>query len=392
MLGFSQAYSEKEVNQPTVQDVKSQLPSLLSDQVELDSALEETFAQAQPQSGAPSTPSSIRQSTTPSATPRSYAVPPSSNRANATPPPASAGAGQAAPATRPIYPPAQYPPQVIQAPVVPPPPPPPLGSEKSPYAFHSFRLSYMQSDRVLALLKSVGYSTIEYSASRGESINESIFNAVTGPSKYPLVVKLLDSAKTSLMQPPMDGGRSLSGGAGLGGTYLHSSTTGAPEQRLLILYEKKFPEQLNGLLNLLRNEIDVPARQIVIEALVVEINTKKAREVGFNYNLTGKRGSTNLNTDSGGTQSFNSNEESFFSIQNKYAGNYIDSTTGLTTPYTNNIWTRTVPLGFTATLDAFISDGTANVLSNPTILVLDGRQALIRIGTQFLLMGIIIMK
>ena len=383
LLGFSQAYSEKEVNQPTVQDVKSQLPSLLSDQVELDSALEETFAQAQPQSGAPSTPSSIRQSTTPSATPRSYAVPPSSNRANATPPPASAGAGQAAPATRPIYPPAQYPPQVIQAPVVPPPPPPPLGSEKSPYAFHSFRLSYMQSDRVLALLKSVGYSTIEYSASRGESINESIFNAVTGPSKYPLVVKLLDSAKTSLMQPPMDGGRSLSGGAGLGGTYLHSSTTGAPEQRLLILYEKKFPEQLNGLLNLLRNEIDVPARQIVIEALVVEINTKKAREVGFNYNLTGKRGSTNLNTDSGGTQSFNSNEESFFSIQNKYAGNYIDSTTGLTTPYTNNIWTRTVPLGFTATLDAFISDGTANVLSNPTILVLDGRQALIRIGTQF---------
>ena len=39
-------------------------------------------------------------------------------------------------------------------------------------------------------------------------------------------------------------------------------------------------------------------------------------------------------------------------------------------------------MGFQATLDAFISDGTAEVLTNPTILVLDGRQAMIRIGTQ----------
>ena len=43
---------------------------------------------------------------------------------------------------------------------------------------------------------------------------------------------------------------------------------------------------------------------------------------------------------------------------------------------------RINPLGFKATLNAFVADGTAEVLSNPTILVLDGRQALIRIGTQ----------
>ena len=44
----------------------------------------------------------------------------------------------------------------------------PIGSEASPYAFHSYRLSYMQSDRVLGLLKALGYSTVEYSAMRGE--------------------------------------------------------------------------------------------------------------------------------------------------------------------------------------------------------------------------------
>jgi Flp pilus assembly secretin CpaC len=263
-------------------------------------------------------------------------------------------------------------------------PPPPIGAENSPYAFHAFRLSYMQSDRVLALLKSVGYSTVEYSATRGESLTENIFSALAYAAKYPIVVKMLDSSKTSLMQPALDGGRSATGMDRLGGTYLHSSTTGAPEQRLLIIYEKQYPEQLNGLLNLLRNQVDVPARQIVIEALVVEINTKKAQDLGFKYNLVDNKTVTNLDTQSGVTSQFRSDESSYFDINSRFNGNYYnDASTGLVTPFKANVWSRSVPLGFTATLDAFISDGTANVLSNPTILVLDGRQALIRIGTQF---------
>ena len=263
-------------------------------------------------------------------------------------------------------------------------PPPPIGAENSPYAFHAFRLSYMQSDRVLALLKSVGYSTVEYSETRGESLTENIFSALAYAPRYPIVVKMLDSSKTSLMQPALDGGRSMTGMDRLGGTYLHSSTTGAPEQRLLIIYEKQYPEQLNGLLNLLRNQVDVPARQIVIEALVVEINTKKAQDLGFKYNLVDKKTVTNLDTQSGVTSQFRSDDSSYFDINSRFDGNYYnDVSTGLATPFKANIWSRSVPLGFTATLDAFISDGTANVLSNPTILVLDGRQALIRIGTQF---------
>ena len=242
----------------------------------------------------------------------------------------------------------------------------------------------MQSDRVLALLKSVGYSTVEYSATRGESLTENIFSALAYAPRYPIVVKMLDSSKTSLMQPALDGGRSMTGMDRLGGTYLHSSTTGAPEQRLLIIYEKQYPEQLNGLLNLLRNQVDVPARQIVIEALVVEINTKKAQDLGFKYNLVDKKTVTNLDTQSGVTSQFRSDDSSYFDINSRFDGNYYnDVSTGLATPFKANIWSRSVPLGFTATLDAFISDGTANVLSNPTILVLDGRQALIRIGTQF---------
>ena len=73
-----------------------------------------------------------------------------------------------------------------------------IGTANSPYGFHSYRLSYMQSDRTLALLKALGYATVEYSVGRGESINESIFTTYQQSNKYPIVVKILDAAKTSL--------------------------------------------------------------------------------------------------------------------------------------------------------------------------------------------------
>ena len=271
----------------------------------------------------------------------------------------------------------------------------PIGSDNSPYAFHSYRLSYMQSDRVLGLLKALGYSTVEYSAMRGESIHESIFTALAPVQRYPIIVKILDAAKTSLMQPAMDGGRNATGADRLSGTYLHQSTTGAPEQRFLIIYEKKSPEQLNGLLNLLRNEVDVAASQIVIEALVVEINSNKAKELGFKYSLTDNKTIASLNAGKF-SSTFNSSQRDKFGWNTSrnsgtYSGLGYDSATydssGTGTYYPKEIplygaYERINPLGFQATLDAFISDGTAEVLTNPTILVLDGRQAMIRIGTQ----------
>ena len=288
--------------------------------------------------------------------------------------------------------PAQYPSATQAPPTYLPPvaPPPPVGSERSLYAFHSYSLSYMQSDRVLALLKALGYSTVEFSVGRGESINESIFTQFQGGRQYPIIVKILDAAKTSLMQPAMDGGRNAMGVDRLSGTYLHSSTTGAPEQRLLFIYEKQYPEQLNALLNLLRNEVDVAASQIVIEALVVEINTNKAKELGFSYSQVDKRGTTSFDDSGSFSSSFQSNQRSLFNwnpsrvtrTETTLGGYDINGLGyGAPTPLSGAL-ERINPLGFSATLKAFISDGTAEVLTNPTILVIDGRQALIRIGTQ----------
>ena len=306
-----------------------------------------------------------------------------------------------------------------------------IGSTNSPYAFHSYRLSYMQSDRTLGLLKALGYSTIEYSAARGESLNESIFSTFQQSYKYPVIIKILDAAKTSLMQPSLDGGYNPSSATDrLSGTYLHQSTTGAPEQRLMIIYEKQYPEQLNSILNLLRNEVDVPASQIVIEALVIEVDTNTAEELGLKYNLYQKRTATQV--DGGIKSRYNSKDKAMRGWNsNKHVGStqtpypvtrynqprdvttyswgidefgqntVVSSNSVEQTSYTSTYDSPTPIMGgeqrinpfdltgsaftyagFSAELDAYVEDGKAEILSNPTILVLDGRQALIRIGTQ----------
>jgi len=269
----------------------------------------------------------------------------------------------------------------VTQPVDPNRPPPAIGSPLSPYAFKSYRLGYMQSDRVIALLKSLGYATVEFSAIRGESVNESIFTVIKQVDKYPLVVKIIDAAKTSLMQPAMDGGRSATGTNSLGGTYLHQQTTGAPEQRLLLVYQRAYPDQLHSLVELLRNEIDVPASQIVIEALVVEINTDKAKELGVQFTQVDKKTTTTLNSTGTLGSTFLSNEDSLFQWNGStVTGSYLDYTG--TTQYTYPGMVRTAPLGLSATISAYVKDGHAEVLSNPSILVLDGRQARIQVGRQ----------
>ena len=233
---------------------------------------------------------------------------------------------------------------------------PAIGSPESDLDFQTYRLSYMQSDRVIALLKALGYATVEFSASQGELKTENIYSLVQDSESFPLIIKLIDASKTSLFQPAEDGGSSKDAELGdtLGGTYLHEQTTGAPEQRLFMLYEKAFPEQLHALLQLLRNEIDVPARQVVIEALVVEVDTKKLNELGTNYGLVRKDFSLSMEVDQNG--------------QLPFVGNFDN-----TTEYSK---------GFYASLNAMVQNGQAEILSNPSVLVLNGRQARIQVGQQ----------
>jgi len=228
-----------------------------------------------------------------------------------------------------------------------------IGSPDSDLDFQTYRLSYMQGDRVIALLKALGYATVEFAAAEGESLAETIYTVLQEFESYPLVIKLIDANKTSLMEPSLDGGGGEA--SGLGGTYLHQQTSGAPEHRLFIVYEKAYPEQMHALMQLLRNDIDVPARQVVIEALVVEVDTDKLDELGVNYAL--QREEFNLTADV--------NQAGLL----PFVGQFDD--------HWKNDWK-----GFSAGLRALTQTVHAEILSNPSVLVLNGRQARIQVGQQ----------
>ena len=135
---------------------------------------------------------------------------------------------QYVPSAQPVQPvaPSQAVPQAQQqfqnpaAPVVPS-NPPAIGSPASKYAFHSYRLSYMQSDRVLALLKALGYSTVEFSV--GEVSRERYLYRI---QKAFSVILWSSNSRCRQNKSYATGWRKRPGTDQLRRTYLHQSTTG----------------------------------------------------------------------------------------------------------------------------------------------------------------------
>lgn len=234
------------------------------------------------------------------------------------------------------------------------------------YGYEVYNLSYLEADRAIAMLKSLGYTTVEYSSAAGETLTDKIYNTVmTGRWKFPVIVKVMDATKTSLMDPspyptPRAQGSSRRSGDSqaihnLGGTFLHQMTSGEPQQRLLIVYDPNDPEPMQSLLNLLRQKLDTPARQIWIEALVIEINTDKKKDLGITLRAL----------DSDYFISFDQNNDTDLPFQFLFDRNKFSDV-----------------LSFKTSLKALIESGDAEILSSPSVLVLDGRQAKIQVGQQ----------
>jgi hypothetical protein len=234
--------------------------------------------------------------------------------------------------------------------------------------YQTVRLSYVHADRVIALLKSLGYSTVEYQQAQGETLYDRVYNPLSSAErKFPVVIKLIDPTKTSLQDAAPAGSAAAPSGYGgaagsavpeLGGTFLHQLTGGDPMQRLLIAYDEDDPESLDNLLRLIRDQIDIPSRQIVIEALVIEVNTDKLRDIGIDYERFQENGGFSFSDVPGGTRPFT------FTFDDRYA------------PTFNS------PEYFKSSLKALLERGEAEVLSSPSVLVLNDRQARIQIGQQ----------
>ncbi len=232
--------------------------------------------------------------------------------------------------------------------------------------FFLYSLSYVQADRAVAVLKTLGYSVIEYSSKAETNVTtavpDKIYASKGSTLSRPAIINMIDPDATSLVEKQA-GASSLGGTTEnrpkasvlTGGQRLDAVTDGVPLQQLLIVYDKDDRPALYQLLKTLNEEIDVAAKQILIEALVVELDRDKLKDIGIQLRAS----------EDGGT--LEAREED-----------------GIVEPLLLQI-VRPSPqtlFEFDLRIRALVDDGTASVLSRPSVLVLDGRQARIKVGDE----------
>jgi general secretion pathway protein D len=232
--------------------------------------------------------------------------------------------------------------------------------------FEVIKLSYIETDRALGILKTMGYSVVEFKAGKGEIAGENNFTPqfsnknmdINAPGALPIIIKFPDTETISLVEKSKSKSASKKSALGvdLGGVTLDNTTSGDPLQRLLVGYKPGDFNSVARLLDIIQNKIDTPADQIVIEALVLELNSDQLDELGIDFSNAGQG----------------------------YSAVFPPPEEGSITPFTV-VLDRTL-LGsasnFRANVEALISNKAAEILSKPSVLVLDGRQARIQIGQQ----------
>jgi general secretion pathway protein D len=136
-----------------------------------------------------------------------------------------------------------------------------------------------------------------------------------------------------------------------------AETVAGGSSELLVIYHPDYPEQLVKMRRLIRETIDRPARQVYVEGLVLEISQEGLKELGVQWDI--KKGSQSFTLGS--------------LIPVPPGGNALsivrDSTLNVS------------PTQIAARVNALVQTNKAEVLSRPSIITLDNRQATIRVGT-----------
>lgn len=133
---------------------------------------------------------------------------------------------------------------------------------------------------------------------------------------------------------------------------LGAETLSAPQHRLMILYHASQADQVNTLIDLLDQTVDVPERQVLIEGMVVELLEEDFKEIGILWNRFGGR---------------------FTFIPDGERVPFMLSFSSAATP------SSALAEGIRTLLRAVIQEGKAEVLSSPSVLVLNNRNARIKI-------------
>ncbi len=136
-----------------------------------------------------------------------------------------------------------------------------------------------------------------------------------------------------------------------------ADTVAGGSAELLVIYHPAYPEELLKLKKLIDETIDKPAKQVYVEALVLEISDDGLKDLGVQWSI--KKGDQSFSLGSLITVPLGGSAFSFAR----------DSTQNIT------------PSIVAARVNALVQANKAEVLSRPSVITLDNRQATIRVGT-----------
>ena len=210
------------------------------------------------------------------------------------------------------------------------------------------QLSFVNTDGALNALKGLGINTVATVEGLPATIE---FN------QLPMVTKMPSPSQDQIGLV----GDANSGQGSFGQTTapssasaLNSEVYAGPTSQLMVIFHPAHPEQFSLVRTMLDEYIDRPARQVFVEGLVLEISEDGLDELGVEWSY--KQGATDFIIGS------------------------LDPT-GLTDTVTfSSLDSRDVAKDWGVKVRALISDGKAEILSRPSVLTMNNRQATIRVG------------
>jgi general secretion pathway protein D len=254
-----------------------------------------------------------------------------------------------------------------------------LSIDLSIYECNTSKLSNISSNRVLTTLKALGYTTIEHhnvyvNDEWTHNLQPNEVNIDEDESLF--IIDIPDSQSSSLGGSSKDGDDDDEISQFLYGVSMDSSTDSDPVERIMVCYDKNQPNVYREFLDILYNKLDVPAKQILIEALIIEINSEDLKDSGISANYLNTDDNISISTPFGG------DPLSIIYSENSFTETLVDLSGAIINSDSTNYAKAILEDNLEIKIKALITAKSAEILSRPSILVLDGRQARIQVGQQ----------
>ena len=142
-----------------------------------------------------------------------------------------------------------------------------------------------------------------------------------------------------------------------------------PINELLLFFDAAAPEKAGRVRRIIQEQIDLPARKIMIEAMVLEISSQALDQLGVEWDFNS--GGEGISDNNFIQEKLDGTNDSLVLGKIAYpaaGGAQLDATI-------TNVFSE-----FNVRLQALVEDGSAQVLSRPSVLTLDNRMAFINVS------------